>query len=109
MHRMFLLAALSLASALVSTAALADDPATGGTATATAANSDVAPPVSAAPDPDSVVLCKVFPPPTGTLIGARRICKTHHDWNLEQARGRDLTNDIQTRGLTSMPASAGGH
>jgi hypothetical protein len=67
--------------------------------------------VSAAADAGSPsldeVVCKNFPPPTGTRIGIRRVCKTQRQWlAYEDAlnRARILQIDTQNNmGTTGAP------
>jgi hypothetical protein len=49
-------------------------------------------PTSSAPSPQSAatpdaylnrIVCREYPPPTGTRIGARKVCKTAHQWQIE--------------------------
>ena len=39
----------------------------------------------------NAMVCKKFPPPTGTRLGARQICKTNAEWRmLERAQQNDI-------------------
>lgn len=58
---------------------------------------------SAAPQPaakESVidkVVCKKFPPPVGTRIRARTICKTQVEWNLIRQEEQNALERVQGR------------
>lgn len=67
--------------------------------TAAAAPAASAPTTSApASDPGAAIECRKFPPPVGTRLGARRICKTVNEWNLERGETRQDIEKIQTQG-----------
>jgi len=52
---------------------------------------------SDAPNLDQVE-CRELPPPTGTRLGARRICQTKRQWLALQADSQKTLNDMQRRG-----------
>jgi hypothetical protein len=41
------------------------------------------------------VTCKRFPPPVGTRLGERKICKTQAEWKAERQDTRELMDRIQ--------------
>ncbi len=43
------------------------------------------------------IICRRIPPPTGSRIGARRICKTQHEWDLINREARDVVEEAQFR------------
>jgi len=49
------------------------------------------------PNPVSTIVCRRYPPPTGTRIGPRRICKTQHEWDLIDEEIRSVVENIGTR------------
>lgn len=63
-----------------------------------------APTVAAAPasdpanDPNEMV-CKTMAPTTGTRLGARRICQTRHNWDMQQQQAARELQQNQTLGL----------
>ncbi len=61
---------------------------------------------SAAPQPAAKasaidkVVCKKFPPPVGTRIRARTICKTQIEWDLNRQDEQDVLDRVQGRNAT---------
>jgi hypothetical protein len=54
------------------------------------------------PPPDKRV-CVKFPPPTGTRLGERKICKTQAQWDQEQFENKQAIQKIQVnRGLNGI-------
>ncbi len=52
------------------------------------------------PDAGKIV-CKSGPPPTGTRLGATRVCKTQGEWDRERREAQDNLTRMQTqRGVT---------
>ena len=43
------------------------------------------------------VVCRRMPPPTGTRIGPRRICKTQHEWDIIDQETRDVMENVGNR------------
>jgi hypothetical protein len=43
------------------------------------------------------VVCQTFPPPVGTRLGERRICKTVAEWRLESAVNKEVLDRKQTQ------------
>lgn len=43
------------------------------------------------------IVCRRMPPPTGTRIGPRRICKTQHEWDLMDQETRDIMENAGNR------------
>jgi hypothetical protein len=68
---------------------------TGQTATPPAAGDPST--TSDAPNLDQVE-CRELSPPTGTRLGARRICQTKRQWLALQADSQKTLNDMQRRG-----------
>ncbi len=46
------------------------------------------------------VVCKKFPPPTGTRMRARTICKTQVEWNLMRQEEQNALERVQGRNGT---------
>lgn len=98
MHKLSLLLA-SAGMVVIGSAALADSPAP--------APAPAAAPTAAAPeqqaDRDRVV-CRTEAPATGTRLGARRICRTQHEWDdirqqsQQQTMGMERNNTINPSG-----------
>jgi hypothetical protein len=61
--------------------------------------------VDQASDLDTVI-CKNLPPPTGTRLGARRICDTKRRWLAVQQSSQDDLTKLRTRGNQSVPGVA---
>jgi hypothetical protein len=73
-------------------AVLADPP----TATTTAANTADTSSTGAQPNDWNEMICKTMAPTTGTRLGARRICQTRHEWDLQQQEAqRELEKNQQ--------------
>ncbi|MEQ9663805.1 MAG: hypothetical protein RLN87_14815 [Parasphingopyxis sp.] len=47
------------------------------------------------------ILCRRQPPPTGSRIGGRNICKTRAEWERLQREARNEIEDAQRTGLQS--------
>ncbi len=45
----------------------------------------------------SEVICRRVPPPTGSRIGPRNICKTQHEWDLINREARTVVEEAQYR------------
>lgn len=43
------------------------------------------------------IVCRRFPPPTGTRIGPRRVCKTQHEWDIIDQETRDVMENVGNR------------
>lgn len=60
-------------------------------------------PASIAPGPETTVaamdkvVCKKFPPPTGTRLRPRQICKTQVEWDLIRHEEWDALDRVQSR------------
>lgn len=58
---------------------------------------------ASAPQPDAKVaaidkvVCKKFPPPTGTRLRARQICKSQVEWDLIRHEEWDALDRVQSR------------
>lgn len=48
------------------------------------------------------VVCRRYPPPVGTRIGARRICKTEREWQQAEAEQRYVLERVQ-RNINACP------
>lgn len=62
---------------------------------------------TAASDPDRIV-CRAESAPTGTRIGARRICAAQREWDRKQKSDQKLLEERQLRGLQSGDTHSGG-
>jgi hypothetical protein len=52
-------------------------------------------------DPNQVI-CKKFPPPVGTRVGSRQICKTQAEWDMIDRNQEEVMEEVQNRSpLTS--------
>lgn len=47
------------------------------------------------------IVCRHLPPPTGTRIGGRRVCKTAREWDQLRADNQKTTREIQAKGILS--------
>ncbi len=90
-----------LAVAMAAPIWAADDPAASGQAGSQ-------PPTAAenSSGPDTVV-CKNFPPPTGSRIGGRRICHTEREWEQLQFEAQQALKRFQGAGAVSTPNAGG--
>lgn len=43
------------------------------------------------------VVCKKFPPPLGSRIGPRQVCKTQSEWDLIRQEEQDALDRVQSR------------
>jgi hypothetical protein len=50
-----------------------------------------------AQEAENKIVCKKLPPPTGSRIGPRKICKTVADWRRQAQNADDVTTEIQRR------------
>lgn len=58
---------------------------------------------AASEDMDRIV-CKQGDPPTGTRLGARRICQTNREWDAQMRRDQqELERQQQLGGTSGMP------
>jgi hypothetical protein len=57
---------------------------------------------SAAADPNAKV-CRKLPPPTGTRLGSRRVCKTQAEWDQERFDARQAVELMQNRRPLEAP------
>lgn len=64
---------------------------------APAAQTSVAEEEAGETNPVNEIVCRRVPPPTGTRIGPRRICKTQHQWDLIEDESRNMIEDIGNR------------
>jgi hypothetical protein len=53
--------------------------------------------------PDDEIICKKEPPPVGTRMGSRKICKTVREWRLIQEEAKAATDEIQRNQGTKNP------
>lgn len=58
-------------------------------------------------NPVSEIVCRRVPPPTGTRIGPRRICKTQHQWDLIEEESRNMIEDIGNRSRVGNEGGGG--
>jgi hypothetical protein len=63
-------------------------------------------PVADTSDADTII-CRKLDPPTGSLIGERKVCKTKAEWDAirKEAQG-DLDNASRTTGAGSCTTTA---
>ena len=47
------------------------------------------------------VVCKKFPPPVGTRIGSRKICKTQAEWDFIRAQDQEVIDQALKKPHTS--------
>ena len=61
------------------------------------------------PDTKDEMVCKTLPPPTGSLIGGRHICKTQREWDAREKQSQDAIRRGQTFGgmKSTGPGGAG--
>jgi invasion protein IalB len=90
-------AAMAPASAAASAPAAAAAPAAPAAKPVTPAAATTA---EAAPDPNEVI-CESEAPPTGSLLGGARICRTRHQWS-EQERQTTVGQDLHHETTGSM-------
>lgn len=95
MNRLALAVIGSVAAVLWTSAASAQAVAPpAATSTPSAATSAAPPVATAAAEPDeNEVICESEAPPTGSIIGARKICKTRREWKADEKQtqvGQDL-------------------
>jgi hypothetical protein len=50
------------------------------------------------PDP---VVCRSMSAPTGTRLGARRVCQKQSEWDQMEQTSHQTVNEIQQQGLTN--------
>lgn len=43
------------------------------------------------------MICKSFPPPSGTRLGARRVCQTRAEWKIEKQENKTALDRQQLR------------
>ena len=53
----------------------------------------------AAVDPKLAIVCREYPPPTGSLIGGRRVCQTKEKWDADDALMRSSLHDYSQKNL----------
>jgi hypothetical protein len=62
------------------------------------------PDMAAARNPDQVI-CRKEPPPSGTRLGARRICATRAEWDELADSGKEETKRIQDAAKHCIPST----
>jgi hypothetical protein len=67
------------------------------------AETPAAAPQASPPDPNDDMICKTYPPPTGTLLGARKVCKTRRDWKEMNQAASDYARDLQKSSTLTNP------
>lgn len=50
-----------------------------------------------AQEDDNKVVCKKEPPPVGSRMGGRKVCRTVAEWRRIQSTARETTSEIQER------------
>lgn len=53
----------------------------------------------------NAMVCKKFPPPTGTRLRARQICKTQAEWDLMEKDTQDTLDRVQRKPCAGNAAS----
>lgn len=53
----------------------------------------------------NAMVCKKFPPPTGTRLRARQICKTQAEWDLMEKDAQDTLDRVQRKPCAGNAAS----
>lgn len=53
----------------------------------------------------NAMVCKKFPPPVGTRLRARQICKTQAEWDMLEKETYDTLDRIQRKPCVGNPAS----
>jgi hypothetical protein len=99
-------AAAVVGVALMSSAALGEEaPATGAAPSTPPATTTPAPTPTdnaaqtqtQAQEGDDKIVCKKEPPPVGSRVGARKICRTVAEWRRIASVARETTGEIQNR------------
>lgn len=62
---------------------------------------------SAAADNDETIRCKRVPPPVGSRLGAKKICKTNAAWRLEREAAAAAARENQDRSGTGNTRTSG--
>lgn len=58
-------------------------------------------------DDDATVRCKRMPPPVGSRMGGKRVCKTNAAWRMEQEAAAAAARENQDRGATGNTRTSG--
>ena len=48
-------------------------------------------------NPANEIVCRRYPPPTGSRIGSRRICRTQHQWDVIDDETRTVLDEAFNR------------
>lgn len=62
---------------------------------------------SAAADDDATVRCKRLPPPVGSRLGGKKVCKTNAAWRLEREAAAAAARENQDRSGTGNTRTSG--
>jgi len=49
------------------------------------------------------IICKTTPPPLGSRVGRRKICRTASEWKVIQAEAKAVTDEMQQQGRGTPP------
>lgn len=58
-------------------------------------------------DDDATVRCKRLPPPVGSRMGGKKVCKTNAAWRLEQEAAAQAARENQDRSGTGNTRTSG--
>lgn len=58
-------------------------------------------------DDDATVRCKRLPPPVGSRMGGKKVCKTNAAWRLEQEAAAQAARESQDRSGTGNTRTSG--
>ena len=72
-------------------------PPAGTQATPVTPPSDNAAENTSAPKGDDEIVCKKEPPPIGSRMGGKKVCRTVAEWRRIQAAAKETTDEIQSR------------
>lgn len=62
---------------------------------------------SAAADNDETIRCKRVPPPVGSRLGSKKVCKTNAAWRLEREAAAEAARETQDRSGTGNTRTSG--
>ena len=62
---------------------------------------------SPAANDDATIRCKRVPPPVGSRLGAKKVCKTNAAWRLERESAASTARENQDRSATGNTRTSG--
>ena len=86
---------MSLAAITIRTGTIAAAIVMAGSSLAQEDNSGVGVNEADGSNPATNVICRQYPPPVGTRIGARNVCKTEMEWDQADAESRQVVERAQ--------------